>query len=86
MKQIFKYTLRPEEYVKIPSTDILSVIAQGRDIIVYAIVDSENQTEYEYDFQVIGTGHMITTNLNEYKFLSTVELGVLVFHVFYKRV
>lgn len=87
MKQVFKYVLKPNVHeMKIPSNTILSVESQKDDIVVYALVDSEDQEERVYDFRVYGTGHIIDIETGGYNFLGTVKMygDSMVFHVFYK--
>lgn len=87
MKQIFKYVLNPNiNEMEIPSNTILSVESQRDDIVVYAMVDNEDQEQRLYDFRVFGTGHVIDVEIGGYNFLGTVKMydGSLMFHVFYK--
>lgn len=90
LKTIYKYTLEGKEsnVIEMPlSTQIISVESQGDNIVVYGIVDTEENATISYDFRTYGTGLQINIDLNEYKFLSTVKLynGSLMFHVFYKQ-
>ena len=89
MKNIYKYILSPlVEYIEIPSEKILSCETQGNNIVVYVIIDTEDKYLRKFDFQVIGTGHDIYCNIDDYTFLNTVKLenDTLVFHVFYKKI
>lgn len=87
VKSIYKYALNPYNHnVSIPSDKILSVIAQGNDIVVYALVAPENSMS-EYDFRVFGTGFEVDIDTDSYIFLGTVQMiSGLVFHIFYRKV
>lgn len=86
-KKVFKYPLDAVTYqfIRIPSTNILSVAEQGNNMVVYALVDTEI-APVQYEFAVIGTGHTILQDIDAYNFLGTVKLhdGKLMFHVFYR--
>lgn len=89
MKTIYKYTLLPAlKYMEIPSNSILSCESQGDSIIVYAIVNTEDQEPRKFEFKVVGTGHMIDFDIAAYTFLNTVKLenDRLIFHVFYRGI
>lgn len=84
---IYKYLLdKSFGIVSIPSRHILSVIEQYDKIVVYALVDLTEPTQYDYEFVVVGTGMEFPTNIQEHTFLGTVSLlkGTLILHVFYK--
>lgn len=86
-KKVFKYLLDVATYqfIRIPSTNILSVAEQGNNMVVYALVDTEI-APVQYEFAVIGTGHTILQDIDAYNFLGTVKLhdGKLMFHVFFR--
>lgn len=89
MKTIYKYILLPMfEDVEIPSNSILSCESQGNNIVVYAIVDTEDLKPQTYKFKVVGTGHQIDFDVVEYTFLNTVKIEneSIIFHVFYKSI
>lgn len=76
MRKIFKYPLEITDYqtVKIKSPAILlSVVGIDDDIVMYAMVD-----DLEYgipvDVRIIGTGNAIKDDIDNYKFLGTVNL------------
>lgn len=88
MRKIFKYKINPiafdNKYV-IPMPDgaeILSAQRQGGgdDIYIWAIVDEKNPLE-DREVIVFGTGMEIPLDLN-LRFINTVQIGWLVFHVF----
>lgn len=90
ISSIWKYTLIPAttNIVKMPlGAQILSVDTQNDEIVVYALVDTEENIVTELDFKTYGTGHQIDINIHNYTFLGTAKLqnGSLMFHVFYKR-
>jgi hypothetical protein len=66
---------------------ILSVAEQRNNIVVYAMVDTDEQEKDHYEVFVIGTGHHIPLDALEGRFLGTVNLhgGSLMFHVFIKH-
>ena len=86
MRKIFKFPLEVTDYqtieVKSPAI-LLSVAEQNNNIVLYAMID-----DLEYgipvDVRIIGTGHPIKDDIDNYKFLGTVNLidGGLMFHVF----
>jgi len=91
MKKIYKYTLKPTDFqiLELPKkSNIISVIEQNNQIVLYAIIN-DNMSETElYDIMIKGTGHDLPENFDLYTFLNSVNLidGSLIFHVFYKNV
>lgn len=89
MYSVWKFTLKADEtqVLELPlNAKLLSTETQGDDIVVYALVNTE-ETEKEYkDIRVYGTGHKIPDVITEYNFLGTAKLynGSIMFHVFYK--
>jgi hypothetical protein len=90
MDKIYKYILDPNNWtVELPkNSNIISAESQGDNIVVYAIVNTEEKELRKVEIRVFGTGHNIDINLNYYIFLDTVKMygGTLMFHVFYKWV
>lgn len=92
MKSIWKYTLEAKEkqLINMPlGSKILSAENQESNIVIYALVDTEEATEYikdHFEILVYGTGHEIKEDISSYEFLNTVKMdnGSLMFHVFYK--
>jgi hypothetical protein len=92
MKSIWKYTLeaKVKQSIGMPlGSKILSAENQGGNIVVYALVDTEEVTGYikdSYEILVYGTGHEVTNDISNYTFLDTVKMdnGLMMFHVFYK--
>lgn len=94
MKRIYKYEVEAlrESVVMMPKyAEILSTIEQNGKIIVYAIVDVD-QEEVPYKFCVLGTGWDadIVSDSEDYDgskelyvHLGTLKIGVYVWHVFY---
>jgi predicted SnoaL-like aldol condensation-catalyzing enzyme len=81
-KRIFKYTIPCEmiAMVEMPGgAEILSVQVQDDYIQAWAIVDPSKQNEKRY-FEVAPTGATVPNATR--KFISTVQIGDLVFHVF----
>ncbi|MDA1675578.1 DUF7352 domain-containing protein [Bacillus cereus group sp. TH152-1LC] len=89
MYSVWKFALKTQEtqVLEVPlDAQILSTETQGDDIVVYAMVNTE-QTEKEYkDVRVYGTGVPIPDVITEYNFLGTAKFnnGSMMFHVFYK--
>jgi hypothetical protein len=85
---IWKYTLKAEtsQMVEVPfGAEILSLKTQGDDIVIYALVDTQETYTTSIEVRVYGTGHYIDVNIADYRFLGTAKLhgGALMFHVFY---
>lgn len=88
LKSIYKYTLNPQEttILSLPKgIKILSTESQNDNIVVYGIVDPNEDETQDYEFRVYGTGFEF---FRELEFLGTVKMynGELMFHVFYKKV
>jgi len=91
VKTIYKYALKATDVqtIELPlGSQLLSAKEQRNDIMLYALVETDEDGREEYNILAYGTGHDITTNLSDYSFLDTVLLqnDGLVFHFFYKRV
>lgn len=87
MNRIYKYTLSPDnEIIEIPSNSILSCESQEDNIVVYAIINTEDTENRKFEFKVIGTGIDIDVDISQYNFLDTVKMNndKFVFHVFYR--
>lgn len=90
MRKIFKYPLEVTDYqtvrVKRPAM-LLSVAEQNNGIVMYVMVD-DLESEIPIDVRIIGTGHPINDDIENYEFLGTVKLagGGLMFHVFGRHI
>jgi hypothetical protein len=86
MKKIFKYLIDGEDITLPAGSKILSVTTQRDNIVMYAIIDPDIKDKMVYSFLVIGTGHEITKDINDYTFFGTVSLlsGEFMCHIFYK--
>jgi hypothetical protein len=87
---IWKYTLNAGTVNNIDmplGAEVLSVETQEDDIVLYALVNSKEESQQQMEVRAYGTGHDIDVNLSDYNFLGTAKLysGSLMFHVFYKR-
>ena len=87
MNAIYKYELSEEkvQWVSLPvNSTVLSVVEQHQDIVMYAVVDVEQENTQEIQFLLLGTGQDFDNTLDGYTFLNTVNLsgGSLMFHVF----
>jgi len=90
MNAIYKYELSGEkvQWVSLPvNSTVLSVVEQYQKIVMYAIVDAEQENTLEIEFLVLGTGQNFDNTLDDYTFLNTVNLsgGSLMFHVFVEK-
>lgn len=88
-KSIWKYVLVAETVntIEVPlGTELLSAEAQGEEIVVYALVNTNETSNQKIEIRTYGTGHEIDVNITDYKFLGTAKLynGSLMSHVFYR--
>jgi hypothetical protein len=94
MQTIFKYPLKGaaviQEIELYSGSQILSVIEQDRQVVVYVLTDPEEAERGDkrvFSFMVLGTGWNHPANnfdLTGYSFLGTVKDGGFVWHVFWK--
>jgi len=88
MGNIYKYELeiKDNQSLYLPfGARILSVCEQYNRIVLYAIIDKDEDKKQKYDIKIFGTGHEIPLGLcKDYKFLGTVKLydGKYMFHIF----
>jgi len=87
MNAIYKYELSGDtpQTISLPiSSTVLSVVEQNEKIVMYAIVDVEQENTEEIRFLLLGTGQIFDNTLDGYSFLNTVKLlgGNLMLHVF----
>lgn len=87
MNVIHKYKLNGDtlQTVSLPiNSTVLSVVEQHQDIVMYAVVDTEQGDEKEVEFLLLGTGQIFNDTLDGYVFLNTVKLsgGAIMVHVF----
>jgi len=83
MKTIHKYQLEGHnvQSINLPAgAKILAASHQADNIMLWALVDTDNQLEMR-KFGIWGTGHNIDTAKNM-RHIDTVFIGGLVFHVF----
>lgn len=84
MKTIYKYILdiKNEQLVKFPADSLIIDCQNQKDnIVIYAIVDTEQEKTVERKIEIYGTGNPIKDpeNLN---WLATRQIGDFVVHVF----
>lgn len=84
-RSIWKFPI-PIEYrigVSMPlGSEILSADFQNTVLCIWALVDVDAATSLRW-FRLVGTGHPLPEQDGlELKFVATVQLGSLVFHVF----
>jgi hypothetical protein len=82
MKAIWKYVITYEEtsYEMPKGAQILSVQIQGKDICVWALVDTAEKKTIRH-IEMWGTGMPFNVD-KKYSFIGTVQYGWLIFHVF----
>ena len=90
MNAIYKYELNGDtlQTVSLPiNSTILSVVEQHQDIVMYAVVDTEQQGKIQVQFLLLGTGLNFDNTLDGYSFLNTVKLldGAIMVHVFIEK-
>jgi hypothetical protein len=89
MNTIFKYKLEniDQQTIEIPlPARILSVVEDNDDIVLYAVVDDDQDVpKIPVDISIKGTGDVIESGIGLYTFLGTVKLfnGNEIWHVFY---
>lgn len=84
MKKIWKYPLPISGLPVIPmqrGARVLSVDVQHGKAQVWALVDPEAPTELR-KFRVVETGHPLEEEIASMRFIGTVLLGFLVWHIF----
>lgn len=82
MITIYKYTLllRDEQSVRLPvGAKVLTAQQQGIDICIWAEVDPKARLAVR-KFWIVGTGHPVPSSGACY--LSTVQMGAFVWHVY----
>ena len=83
--KIFKFRLEPElrQKIKMPYDCVIrSAGVQGDEIFVWAEVDERNE-QFDYIFYVVPTGVEVSDfDLEGMRFLDTVMVDNLVFHVY----
>ena len=85
MKKIYKYIIpiSDEQTVKIPyDAKILSAQMQNGQLCLWAIVDPKSDVQGGKVISIHGTGHELRESPGQLKFISTVQDGPLVWHVF----
>jgi len=86
---IYKYTLEIADYqiLKLPANSlILSVLNQREALVLYAVVNPEEETYINRTIRIIGTGHSVGDDIDKFNFLGTISMegGALIWHVFWK--
>ena len=90
MNAIYKYKLSGEkvQWVSLPiGSTVLSVVEQNEKIVMYAVVDVEQENTQEIQFLLLGTGLNFDGVLGSHSFLNTVKLsdGNVMVHVFAEK-
>lgn len=83
---IYKYVLEitDDQVISIPGPlELLSIQLQGGRLCLWAKVCVEAPLE-KVPIRIVGTGHSFDDCLDGWQFLSTVQQGIYVWHVFYK--
>ena len=84
-RRVYKYKLEitDQQFVKLPEdAEILSVNAQGMDLVLYALVDFPIGQAISRVVRIAGTGHPIIGNVGQYVGTAMMREGQLVWHVF----
>ena len=85
MKTIFKYQLeiKDTQVIKIPKgADPFTAQFQGEQLCVWAAVETDAELE-DREFRIFGTGQPLDLS-GVFRYLSTVQQGSLVWHIFTK--
>lgn len=81
MKVIYKYYLTPT--VLLPKDAlILKAGMQDGGLYIWAIIDPNEKTHIEREFEIVGTGHQFDYKRLKYTFIDTIFDGPLVWHIF----
>lgn len=84
MKKIYKYplTLTDTQFVELPlGAEILTAQMQDNQLCLWAMVNTLSEAvKKNRRIEIIGTGNPVPTG--NLKYISTVQIGGLVFHVF----
>lgn len=84
MKTIWKFNLElyDTQAIEIPiGARPLTVQMQNGELCLWAIVDSTAEKTRCY-VHIIGTGNPVPPNVDEYRYINTVQDGAFVWHVF----
>jgi len=89
MRTIYKFKLKATDRqdLALPKDSIiLSVIEQRDEIVIYALVESEERETEVHEVFIVGTGHPARHiwEDDDLEFLGTVKIMMLVFHIFVK--
>ncbi|TPG68647.1 hypothetical protein EEL31_09010 [Brevibacillus laterosporus] len=88
MKTIWKYTLNiaDTQTLEFPvGSEILSAVEQDGKIVMYALVNPNQDEKMIIRVRVYGTGHEVNDEIQSYKFLNSVKFSdTLIMHVFYE--
>jgi hypothetical protein len=83
---VYKYTLQPRrvQHLLMPAgARLLSVGAQGEDVVLWAAVTVDESTLSQREVVVVATGEAMTIHEQRLRFVGTVQRpNGLVFHVF----
>jgi hypothetical protein len=82
MKAVWKFVIHPYAMNMMPvGAKPLSVHAQGDDLFLWALVDTEAELE-DREFVIVGTGHELPDHAGEFLGTALLADGRLVLHVF----
>lgn len=84
MKSIYKYKFQIADEFSIimpPDAEILTCQFQGRDPVMWAVVELHVRGIQKRNFKIIGTGWE-DENIDAKKYIATLQQGPLVWHVF----
>jgi hypothetical protein len=85
MKAVWKFALHPYKINMMPvGAKPLSVHAQGDDLCMWALVDTEAPLE-KRGFVIVGTGHEVHDHTGEFIGTALLANGSLVLHIFEEK-
>jgi len=84
MRVIYKYPLRvvnKQHFDMYADSEIIGVQVQDNDIVMWAVVDTDRKM-IEVAIRMYGTGEEFADEIDDLSFISTVQLGSFVWHLF----
>lgn len=87
MKTICKFPLdvTDRQLLTLPQdSQILSVIVQNGTLMLYVLLETEKNSVCEKEIEIYGTGHPVSQDGSNKKFIGTVQQNQFVWHIFEK--
>lgn len=88
MKTIWTTTIDIDDvvFVKMPAlSEPISVGVQNGEPVIWWYVPDTEHPKIHMELIIIGTGHPITVELEDYKFIGTFQIGGFVGHLFIEK-